>query len=93
MRAIMVSVDAEGRADSASDMVMRGPFTTAAGEGDPPPPGERSQSIGGRFDPAAGFLGTRWDGGTKRPPTPGEVAALESLVAEVLRRPANRAGG
>lgn len=90
MRVITVSVDVSGRADSASDMVMRGPFGSDAGDaGDAPM--QRSQSIGGRFDPAQGFLGTHWEGSAKRPPADDEVAALEALVAEVLRRPATRA--
>jgi hypothetical protein len=94
MRVITLSIDAAGRVDNASDMVMRGPFAAEAPEGEEgAAPIARSQSIGGRFDPAQGFLGTRWDGGAKRAPSGAEIAALEALVAEVMRRPATPARG
>jgi len=100
VRIVQVLLDADGRLLSASDHVLfRFPPTIHDPVGGPAVL-MRQESIGGRFEVNGDFRGTCWlvTGPepleeeapqwemTPREPTPEEVAALRTLVAEVMRR-------
>ena len=96
-RHVLITIDEHGKLLSAGDHVMRiresgddGVITMSDHE-----------SIGGRYDEHGGFFGTRWinriecgsgqDEGTmtnatKSEPTQQEVAMLNALVADLMRR-------
>ena len=87
LRIVLVVLDADGRAISASDMVLRRD-PPSAGDGDATDVAATTESIGGRITDAGRFEGTRWTV-AREPlaPTDAEVAALHALVADVLARP------
>lgn len=93
MRHLLVVLDAQGRAISASDMVM---YRAELG-------GEVvffQETVGGRLEEDGSFRGTRWrtlgldsprDEEAKleaspSPPTDAEAQALRALVAEIVKR-------
>jgi hypothetical protein len=97
-RIVQVLLDAEGRLLSGSDHVL---FRFEV-EGRPVQ--IRQESVGGRFESDGSFRGTfwlvtgpepiddeepRWEL-SPRQPTTGEVQALRQVVAEVMRRRADR---
>lgn len=99
-RVVLVTLDADGRAISASDHVylrdISGLEVRAALEAHVP---MRQESVGGRFEEDGSFRGTHWtvEGmesdedeprwtHTPRPPTDEEAAALKELAEELLRR-------
>jgi hypothetical protein len=100
VRIVQVLLDADGRLLSASDHVLFRFPPTIHDAGGEPAVLMRQESIGGRFEVNGDFKGTCWliTGPepvdeeapqwemTPREPTPQEVAALRTLVAEIMRR-------
>jgi hypothetical protein len=102
LRIVLVVLDADGRLLSASDAVLYrtgvkgGPPPAEADE----PAMVLQLSVGGRFEDDGSFHGTRWQsvaiehGGDQEPewestpsaPSPEDVDALRTLVAELIRR-------
>jgi hypothetical protein len=101
LRAILVVLDEAGQVISASDMVLyRSAPSPVTDSPEPSSAFMRQQSIGGRFEPDGTFQGTSWQTEGPEPvedeapnwvstpsePTEEDVAALRTLVAEVMRR-------
>jgi hypothetical protein len=100
-RNILITVDASGTLLSGGDHVL---FVTPPADAASPAIYDH-ESVGGRFEVDGSFRGTRWrtrteqmpdadDDGTTTlsepsAPTEQEIAALRSLIAEVMRRPHN----
>ncbi|HEX6162000.1 MAG TPA: hypothetical protein VFZ31_01455 [Vicinamibacterales bacterium] len=96
-RHVLITIDEHGKLLSAGDHVMRIRETTAEGLVTV----SDHESVGGRYDDQGGFFGTRWanrlecksgeDDSTmtssaKSAPSESDVAALNALVADLLRR-------
>jgi len=92
LRHVMVLLDADGTPISAGDWVLY-----CSGN----PVQYVHENVGGRIQPDGSFLGTRWRSvavevagqeepevkeTVSSPPTPDDVAAIQALVKEILRR-------
>ncbi len=95
---MLVTIDETGKLLSAGDTVL---FSETERRGDIEVTMYDHHSIGGRYEDDGSFRGTCWTtqseqigdsddavivSSTPSPPSPDEVAALNSLVAEVMRR-------
>ena len=96
LRHILVTIDAEGELLSAGDTVL---FQHEERRADALVTVYDSESIGGRYWPDGSFTGTRWQtrtehheeghetySSTPSSPSAEDIAALNRLVAELLRR-------
>jgi hypothetical protein len=97
LRVVLVVLDETGRPISASDMVM---YCAEVTEGAETATEFRHESVGGRLEADGSFRGTRWytvniesadehvymKESTPSQPSEADVAALNVLVAEMLRR-------
>jgi hypothetical protein len=109
LRVVMVVLDATGQPTSVSDMVLyRSETAGGSGAGDSGSSVEiHQETVGGRLEPDGTFRGTRWcivgpepvdDEDPKWELTPSEptvadVAGLQALIADLLRRQPRTTGG
>jgi hypothetical protein len=102
LRNVLITIDAQGNVLSAGDTVL---FQHEEPSGESMLTVYDIESLGGRFWPDGSFTGTRWKTRTEQDeqgqeattsvpssPSPEDVAAMNQLVAEMLRRAAITGG-